>query len=1000
MGGIKLLCSGVKNYENWNRKETMNIKFVVLLALTSMVLSQSHNNHTGEAEIIIFGLGEYDYVTATTDNGFALDNNLNRNNQLNTAVSKKGPAGGLYANQHGIDLIGTGQTDLNSIGYGLYKIHLGDIENNYFWVDMRHCGSYSGTPDLVLQYDGPNISKFWFSRWAEDIEFNVIPGDTIRLSWISLTDSELRQNNPYNIQNQTDYSCYQTQVLLMGKNENENPLNAEFYIPYLNQNIVSGNTGKVLRGEYSYIKAVKNVGTYAHHNWEIGNNPIELKYWFAPDQFQSLTSVYEEQKQITVSSNLSPIQLSILDPWRGNGGNSDFHTLENPSYNVFLNESMVHNDPTTAIYAVSAPSINYSHNGINYIFTGWSGTGAELAPYSAGDELKRKVLFQQAGAEVTANYMRMDAMEGMISRDMIFSGNMTVSGTVTIAPGAHVTFSPGAVVSLDPGAKIIVNGSLTASHAQFVSSGGSQWNGIVANGESNINISHSTLSGATTALSLNHLSYPIVNNNTFENNGTGLVSAYSTVNMFNNVFRNNTTGLAVYGGNKTVTFTNNIVENNSLHGMYVQYGGMVSTTVQRHVNYFTSQPNNRYSNNGLHSVSVGMGAYPDFGTYSLSWKANYINGGFNDFVRGNANHDIYKSTLYWWTLNGVWGCSWIKAEGNWWSSRNTSCVDVYPTADDFSSTGGNLFAKGNGQDDTAIDTNQPRNAFLFAGDSLAADSIYDKAIDNYTSLITSMPDDTLALVALARLASVYTRAGLDTAWMDTYNETTFKPVLEGFVNQFNYQLTGRRAFDMLVSQNMYINGSDAAFATSEDYLQYLGQFDSARVDSAFGLLEQALILESGVTPGSNHTAGKERRRRAQEVYREITLNFKNTDAAKLAKLYLNESWDDPTIEQSNTIPESFTLYHAYPNPFNPSTVIQYFLPENGHVTLTIYDLLGEEVKTLVNGNVGTGFQKVQWDGTNHNGNHVPAGMYFYKLTAQSNESGETFSKSMKMVLLK
>jgi hypothetical protein len=108
-------------------------------------------------------------------------------------------------------------------------------------------------------------------------------------------------------------------------------------------------------------------------------------------------------------------------------------------------------------------------------------------------------------------------------------------------------------------------------------------------------------------------------------------------------------------------------------------------------------------------------------------------------------------------------------------------------------------------------------------------------------------------------------------------------------------------------------------------------------------------------------------------------------------------WENPTTgisdkEQSQT-PSVFMLSQNYPNPFNPTTAIQYQLPEDGKVTLEVYNLIGQHVKTLVNQLQTAGIQHQVWDGTNDIGKIVPTGVYFYQL-----RSGN-FSATRKMLLI-
>ena len=96
----------------------------------------------------------------------------------------------------------------------------------------------------------------------------------------------------------------------------------------------------------------------------------------------------------------------------------------------------------------------------------------------------------------------------------------------------------------------------------------------------------------------------------------------------------------------------------------------------------------------------------------------------------------------------------------------------------------------------------------------------------------------------------------------------------------------------------------------------------------------------------------------------------------------------------NYVPNSYKLHTNYPNPFNPTTKIKYDLPQDNIVTITIYDITGRNVRTLVNTKQTAGCHSLQWDAKNNIGSKAAAGMYIYTIQA-----GE-FNASKKMVLLK
>jgi len=96
-----------------------------------------------------------------------------------------------------------------------------------------------------------------------------------------------------------------------------------------------------------------------------------------------------------------------------------------------------------------------------------------------------------------------------------------------------------------------------------------------------------------------------------------------------------------------------------------------------------------------------------------------------------------------------------------------------------------------------------------------------------------------------------------------------------------------------------------------------------------------------------------------------------------------------SVEQiSSVIPGGFTLSQNYPNPFNPKTVIEYSIPASDFINLKIYNILGHEIKTLVNENQTPGSYKVTFDGSN-----LPSGVYYYRLETKGNIS----TKSMLLI---
>ncbi|MEW6652356.1 MAG: T9SS type A sorting domain-containing protein [Bacteroidota bacterium] len=112
----------------------------------------------------------------------------------------------------------------------------------------------------------------------------------------------------------------------------------------------------------------------------------------------------------------------------------------------------------------------------------------------------------------------------------------------------------------------------------------------------------------------------------------------------------------------------------------------------------------------------------------------------------------------------------------------------------------------------------------------------------------------------------------------------------------------------------------------------------------------------------------------------------------LVKAYISYGTSDIS-EPIEILPSAFTLAQNYPNPFNPSTVISYTLPKQSRVQIKIYDVLGNEVRSLIDEEKNAGKYNILWDSRNNRGTKVSSGVYFYKIFAD----GFTAAKKMNLI---
>ena len=122
----------------------------------------------------------------------------------------------------------------------------------------------------------------------------------------------------------------------------------------------------------------------------------------------------------------------------------------------------------------------------------------------------------------------------------------------------------------------------------------------------------------------------------------------------------------------------------------------------------------------------------------------------------------------------------------------------------------------------------------------------------------------------------------------------------------------------------------------------------------------------------------------ETIYPEETRN----ELAKEILFFFDQLTNNIQHEETKIL-KNFTLHQNYPNPFNPTTTIQFSIPQRSYVTLKVFDLLGREVATLVEGEYPQGSYKVDWRAENNS-----TGIYFYKIMAGD------FVETKKMVVMK
>ena len=122
------------------------------------------------------------------------------------------------------------------------------------------------------------------------------------------------------------------------------------------------------------------------------------------------------------------------------------------------------------------------------------------------------------------------------------------------------------------------------------------------------------------------------------------------------------------------------------------------------------------------------------------------------------------------------------------------------------------------------------------------------------------------------------------------------------------------------------------------------------------------------------------------------INKQGTTGRRFTQIYKPDSTS--SVSENVFIPNTNILYQNYPNPFNPSTIVKFNLREIENVSIKIYNILGKEIKLLLDNNLPAGEYTTQWDGKDDEGNILPGGVYFIQMTAGK------YRQTIKTILLK
>jgi parallel beta-helix repeat protein len=548
-----------------------------------------------------------------------------------------------------------------------------------------------------------------------------------------------------------------------------------------------------------------------------------------------------------------------------------------------------------------------------------------------------------------------------ISSNLTLNGEYFCTGDVTVNSGVTVTISAGSTIVFQNGTSLYNNGILNVNgtldqSVTFTSQTGNNQNSL---GTVQFN------SGSSGSLNYSTIRY--ANSGIYENG--------VSVDVSNSAISNCTYGIYLYSSSPTIYCTN--IHNNSYAGIYLT----------------SSSPllYNNYMRNNQYGVYCTTSSNPKFGNGSRQGNDDITGNSYGVFCWNNSAPMLGNSSPVDGGQNNLVNSSWnlyslfsgvILAANNWWGGiipndfkisttgnvtwspyRNSpATIDPQPP---LSKTNGNSFA--------AECSNIPFLDKLQKTMELIAGNNLEEARNICLNLVTNYPDYSVSYNALNLLKETYPANEINKM------ENIYKSLFKTKEKKNLYAMAGLILADIdkkhklkLIDDviNTYEKKGVVELALFDKFVYYY--FENGDKENALAVsreLDKSFPLSQGAVEAHRILGDKE--------YYSINAN--------------PEQPLQKTIEET---PTKYALLGNYPNPFNPSTVINYQLKEASLVTLRVYDMLGREVATLVDGMKEPGYYSVTFDGS-----RFSSGIYLTRMIVQPQE-GMPIVQVKKMLLMK
>jgi tetratricopeptide (TPR) repeat protein len=707
--------------------------------------------------------------------------------------------------------------------------------------------------------------------------------------------------------------------------------------------------------------------------------------------------------------------------------------------------------PVTLTGNVTVPSgvtleiksgVSVSLNGNNIISAGGTITVESGVTINSSNSHTRLI----TGSAIKGIYSTIaSAMSAAASGQSIYVyGTHDVSNNLTVPSGITLSTKSGSQMNIASDKYIYVYGGFYGNNTTYTSSSGT-WNGIRYYSGSSGSIQYANISNASVGVYASY-SNPVVSYTNISDCGTGVRPFHSNMTLSNSTIDNCNYGVYAQSGSPDINnssisnctygirlsqssaqITSNEITG-CTRGIYGYYADMTkivnnliatgsSTSNIAGVQFYNSNEPNMYNNtiNGYCSYLLDADHYSRplaIGPGSQNYQGyNRMMGGSTATIYAHDHSEVVFGTGFTQSTDGYAGYNTIYldigtdrfahvraytysnviAQKNYWGdyppvdfvADGSSDID-YSYALSTDPGGGSTLGKMSGTyTEDAITENvnthdmEPDEKLWMEAGEYWQNLNYRKALETYNILLNNYSDSPYASRAFLR--SVYAKRARKSADIEEY--------LQKYVNTPNLRTM---TLEMLIGEDIRRNRYEGAIDKIKTVI-------SENPDSEAEY--KALFTLFNV-----YHMNMDDQNKAAAVLEQMKTRYGDHGLTQIAQYDMGEpvEWKvDEPIEFGEEKPEPnlastshYRLDKNSPNPFNPVTRIDFELPEAAFTKLTVYDLLGREVRKLVNGHMEPGSHHVTWDGRNDTGKILPNGVYICVLKAND------FKATRKMILLK